>query len=258
MISLYFTLLLFSLQAPAFDKKDFAQWEDKILKEVQKLEKTQPEKVYWLYLAGARELTLFHYKEKASQYYEKALKTNPKSEDKTEIYIQLVNLNRDNKSKVESYLKNLDQWFESHPEKATPEIKEWMKVVKGTTPVKNVPPFLLRWATDHKIVELMKENKFKEAYSLVSPEGLEVKDINSKIEYDVLSSLVVGKESPRLYCGPALKKYPNSIAWPIRICRYLTDWKNGTKSTESVSTIRQQLKTEDPKRIFYADVLEKL
>jgi hypothetical protein len=129
---------------------------------------------------------------------------------------------------------------------------------KGNTPAQKVPAFFADWATDQRVAELIKEGKYESAFALLSPENLEKKDINSKIEYDLLSAIVVGKENPRLYCGPVLDKYPQSIAWTMRICRFLKDWRKGKKSNEDINSIREQLQSEDPKRMYYVDALKNL
>lgn len=84
-------------------------------------------------------------------------------------------------------------------------------------------------------------------------------NINQRIRQDLLAALALGKDTmPPLWCRPTMEKYPRSLTWSMRICRYLDDWKAGRKSAESVESIREQLKKENPERLHYADALEKL
>lgn len=247
--------LLFSLNALGFDRKELEKWERKILPEAEKLEKKQPEKAYWAYVNAARELSLFNIKDKASAYYERALKLSPKGPDQAEIYVQLTNLNRDDKKKRARYLSRLETFLKQHPEKKTSALNHWITAMKGEG---KPAAFHGQFFQDQQTEAKMKEGRYQEALAGFSPEGLEARDINSKITYDLLSSVVLGKATARLYCEPSLKQYPDSIAWTMRICRYLRDWRAGAKGTESVQAIREQLRTEDPKRVYFTEALKKL
>jgi len=257
-IVLYFIHALFA----ATTDKDFEKWEKILLKEVSVYEQKDPKKVYWIYLAAARELTLFHYDQKASKYFEKSLEINPSSLDKTEIYVQLVNLNRENKKKIQNYLVALEKWWVEHPQESNPGLQDWLKLMKGysqgKTPFKETPGYFKTWAKEERVKELVGEKKIGEAFGLLSPYGLEKKDINSKIQYDLFASAVQGKTVRKFFCEEALKKEPQSVTWSLRICRYLLSWKEGTKSKETLDSIRDQLKEESVQRMYYLEVLNKL
>jgi hypothetical protein len=258
---LSFLLIILSLSSYAYDLKEIEQWEAKILKEVKQYEESKPEKVYWVYLTAGREFNAFGLKVKAAHYYEEALRINPKNEELIEIYVELINLHRDNKERSLVYIQKLEEKLASAPASEVDKLQDWVKVMRaraeGKT-TKNPPPFMAQWVKDQDTVLLIKEGKFKEAFALQSSNGLEESDINRKIQYDILSILVVGKHTPRLYCAPSLEKYSNSTTWSMRICRYLTAWKKGVKGEESITSIEAQLKEEDPKRLYYADALRKL
>lgn len=263
---LLLSLALFSASAMALDPsvislQQIEAWEKIALKEIQKTKNVSPEKEFQLYLVTARELAAHGLTEKSIHYYQKAFR-HPSSSDKTEAVIQLVNLNRENKKELAQALTQAKTWFSAHPDKAPSHIKAWLSMMEGyssgKTPL-NEQTYQSVWARDARVDELMKEGKAKEAYQILGVRSLKEANINEKIRQDLLAAAALGKKtSPPLWCKPTMDRYPTSLTWSMRICRYLEDWKSDKKSRETIESIREQLKKENPERLHWADLLERL
>ncbi len=264
MVRLIFSFIFFSttiLAAPEWIKKQsIDDWEKIALSEIEKFKKENPEKEFLLYLTAARELRAYGLNEKAKRYYQKALE-HKSTGDKSEAVIELVSLNKDSKSELVQSLKEARNWFKSNPEKLTSAIDKWLLMMegfsKGNTPYKD-QGYQRIWGFDARITELMREGKSQEAFSMLGPRDLKNADINQKVRQDLLAALNLGRKTPPLWCESTLEKYPKSYTWTMRICRYLNDWKNEKKSSESLQSIREQLKKESPERLYWANLLEKL
>lgn len=265
MNAIYLSICLFatsfSLQIIASDEIQVHAWEKEALEEVKKYSNKNPEKEFLLYMIAGRELSSYGLKDKSIHYYQLAFK-HPFKGDKTEAVVQLVNLQRDNKARLGEALNRADRWFKENPKKFSPELRQWLTMMKGHASGKtpyHVQGYNRIWATDARITELMKEGKAREAYEILGPQDLTESDINQKVRKDLLSAASLGKEStPPLSCLSTLKEYPTSYTWSMRICRYLDDWKNGKKSQESIESIKVQLQKENPERLYWVKILEKL
>lgn len=262
-----FYLILLLLISPIYswamslDEVQVDVWEKAALQEIKKYGPKNPEKEFFLYMIAGRELSNYGLKDKSINYYQKAYQHSYKG-DKTEAVIQLVNLNRDNKEQLTKALSQADKWFTENPKKYSPQLRQWLHMMKGyakgETPYVN-QGFNKIWAVDSRVSELMKEGKAQEAYELLGPMNLNDSNINQKIRQDLLAAASLGKKSsPPLWCLPTLKKYPTSLTWSMRICRYLDDWKKDKKSEESLESIKIQLQKENPERLYWMTILEKL
>lgn len=264
------TLLLFlslcSTLAAALDPavispQEITAWEKIALKEVKKHKKSDPEKEFQLYMVAGRELAAHGLHEKARQYYLLAFNHASKS-DKSEAVMQLANLNRGNKDELRRAVERAKTWFTKHPEHAQDQAQKWLAMMdgyaQGKTPLQE-NTYAGVWARDARVGELMKEGKAQEAYQLLGPRTLTEANINDKIRQDLLASVALGKSAaPPLWCKSTMDRYPTSLTWSMRFCRYLDDWKTGKKSRESVQSVREQLKKENPERLHWADLLERL
>ena len=256
-----FSTLAIALDPAVISSKEITAWEKIALKEVQKHKKTSPEKEFQLYMVAGRELAAHGLLAKSQQYYLQAFNHSSPS-DKSEAVIQLVNLNRENKEELRGALERAKAWFASHPEHTQPQVQSWLAMMEGysqgKTPL-NEQTYQAVWARDARVSELMKEGKPQEAYQLLGARSLKDANINEKIRQDLLAALALGKTAaPPLWCKATMDRYPTSLTWSMRFCRYLEDWKVGKKSRESVASVREQLKKENPERLYWADLLERL
>ena len=261
----YLTVFLLSASfnswSMGLDEAQIQAWEKEALQEIKKYSSKNPEKEFFLYMIAGRELSSYGLREKSIHYYEEAYNHSFRG-DKTEAVVQLVNLNRDNKVKLAEAIAKADKWFKENPKKYSPELVQWLQMMKGyalgKTPYQE-QGYHQVWAVDARVAELMKEGKAREAYEILGPVNLSESNINQKIRQDLLAAASLGKEStPPLWCLPTLKKYPTSLTWSMRICRYLDDWKSGKKSSESIESIKLQLQKENPERLYWLKILEKL
>lgn len=260
-IGLFLLILTHVSWSMTVDEKQMLAWEKKALEEVAKYKGKQPEKEFLLYMTAARELANHGLDKKAVDYYLKAFK-HPTKSDKTEAVIQLVALNKDNKTELPQALERAREWFKSNPDKQPPQLANWLKMMAGyaagNTPIENQGYYTF-WAIDSKVSELMAAGKVQEAYQTLGPRDLSSADINQKIRQDLLAAAVLGKEaSPPLWCLDTLNKYPTSITWSMKICRYLEDWKSGNPPRESIQGIREQIQAESPERLYWMSILERL
>lgn len=256
-----FSSLALALDPAVLSSQQISEWEKIALKEIQKQKKNAPEKEFQLYMIAGRELAAHGLFEKSLHYYLQAFNHNSQS-DKSEAVIQLVNLNRDNKTELKKALERAQTWFASHPDNAPAHVKNWLAMMEGysqgKTPLQE-RTYQAVWARDARVNELMKEGKAQEAYQLLGARALQDSNINDKIRQDLLAAAALGKTAaPPLWCKSTMDRYPTSLTWSMRFCRYLEDWKSGKKPRESVQSVREQLKKENPERLHWADLLERL
>ncbi len=242
------------------DPKEYEFWEKKVLGELKELGPISKDKEFMLFMIAGRELSAYGLKDKSKKYYLKAYEVEG-TQDKTEAVIQLISLNLEDKSELKKSIARSREWFQKNPGKLTQEMDTWIKMIdgysKGETPIVGHPSFST-WATDARVDELISEGKTEEALSILGPRKIENANINVKVRQDILNISVLGKKSPPLWCEKTLDKYPTSMTWTMRVCRYLRDWKTGKKSTESIKTISDQMELEKTPHKSWIKVLEKI
>lgn len=261
---LIFSLCLLMLTQLSFsswsDPKEFAAWEKKALDELHKLSPLPLDKEFTIFMMAGRELSAYGLKDKAREYYLKAYQ-HQSHLDKTEAVIQLISLNLNNKNELKKDLARTKDWFSKNPQKLTKELDSWLKMiegyVEGKTPISGTGYFSA-WATDARVEELIGEGKAEEALRVLGPRELNHANINLKVRQDILNTSVLGKKSPPLWCEKTLEKYPTSMTWTMRVCRYLRDWKMGKKSTESIKSISDQMQLENTPHKNWIKILEKI
>jgi hypothetical protein len=259
---LFFSFICWAQTNTRPSTQQIDEWEKYILKELTKLPLLSQEKEWFLIMSAAREFKAYNYLKKSQDYYLKAFNHSYQG-DKSEAVIELLALAYDQQEELAPHVERAQTWFKKNPNHASKEIKDWLHLMngytKGETPTRDIPTYHLIWAQDQRIQELMKAHKYSEAYQLLGPQSLEEANINDKIRYDLLTSLVMGKKaSPSLWCAPVLAEYPTSITWSMRVCRYLKAWREGTKSPETITSIKEQLNKENPERLYWVQALDKL
>lgn len=260
-LSFFFIICSFAQDPSWTEDPRWKKWEAEALKEVSIQAKKDPSKEYLIYLAAAREFFGFDARSKAREYYLKAWE-HPEKADKTEVVLQLVALDLENKPRLKDSVARAESWFKENPKKLLPEWEDWLALVKshaeGKTKVKTSGPYAL-WSLDSRVDELIADGKAKEAYALLGAQDLKTADINRKVRHDLLSALVLGKkEAPPLWCKETLDRYPGSLTWSMRICRYLSEHREGKKKSETIATVRAQLEKESPERLPWVKLLEGL
>jgi hypothetical protein len=241
----------------AVELSDIQPFEDKILEEAKPYMAKMPTKAFELRLLIAREYFNYGFEEKALFHYEEALKILVK-EDKTEALVNTVVLSLSDKEKT---LKNLNR-LKNSSEGKKPELKAWIKsietyAVEGSTLDKNARAPFATWNRDQKIEELIASKEFDRAFYYLGP----IKDnfnINNRIRYDLVSSAASKKISPNLWCEKDLQKYPHSLTWSMRFCRFLKAKREGNKPTETLASIKKQLQSESPERLPWMNLVEEL
>lgn len=258
MRKLYFLFtLLISSSVLSVEFKDIKPFEDKILELSKPYMAKNPLKAYELRLLIAREYYSYGFKEKALEHYEEALKI-PVKVDRSEALVNSILLSLSDKKSAQDKIARLKKSSEGKK----PELQEWLQTVESyakgetTLPKEVSSPFYV-WARDSKIEELIKKGKFQEAFQIIGPVKEDF-NINNKVRYDLLSSAVSQKVSPNLWCEKSLEKYPNSLTWSMRICRFLKEKREEKKSSESIESIRTQLAEESPERLSWVKLLEGL
>lgn len=237
-----------------------AGWEQVIISEIKKLPAGQGDSLWFLYMSAAREFKAYSLFERSLHYYQEAQKL-PYKGDRSEALVEIVHLHQ---LLGRSYIKELaatEKWFEANPKLLTDSIREWLKLMQGhskqeTPLLKN--SYLNVWARDQRVNELMLKGRYQDAFLQLGPSLLAEVNINQKIRYDLLSTITLKKNGPPLWCESVLKSYPQSSTWSMRMCRYLKAYREGKPSKETVASIREQLKTENPERLHWAKALEAL
>lgn len=250
-------LFITSFSSFAVELKDIQPFEDKILEEAKPYMAKMPLKAFELRLLLAREYFNYGFEEKALFHYEEALKI-PVKEDKSEALVNTVVLTLSDKARA---LKNLNR-LKNSEEGKSPELKSWIKsietyVVAGSPLDKNAKAPFATWNKDQKVEELIASKEFDRAFYYLGSVQ-ENFNINNRIRYDLVSSAATKKISPNLWCEKDLQKYPHSLTWSMRFCRYLKAKREGKKPTETLASIKKQLQSESPERLSWINLLEEL
>ena len=258
-IYIFFLFIPFYLlDGQAVELDQILPFEKKILQEAAPYIAKNPLKAYELRLLIAREYNAYGFDQKALEHYEKALTYNV-TVDRSEALISTVVLSLNNKPLG---LKNIQRLKNSNEGKKK-ELQEWIAMMtsyfSGNTIVaKDERSLFYTWSHDNKVEELIKDKKFEEAFLLVGPVKMDQLNINTKIRYDLLSSSVLKKVPLKLWCEDTLVKYPTSLTWTMRVCRYLRDKRDNKKSTETIFTIKNQIEKESPERLSWLSIVETL
>lgn len=216
-----FTINLGSKQAFALTSKEVEVMES-IVKKHSLGKDLKPIQLFQGYAIIARELEAYGFQEKAADYYQKALKANPSDKRALEVATSyLSNLYRRNpKSAKKYYGEEYQSFWKASASPLKNQLKEfWENAFKEEVDPKNHVGFYGQFFKDRDIKDLVSEEKFFEAYSLLKPNGLEESNINNQLQYDVLS-FINGKKNG-FYCEAMLKRFPKSPSVPVEMCRYL-------------------------------------
>jgi tetratricopeptide (TPR) repeat protein len=260
LLSLLFSISAFSQALSEIDSAQIDLWEKSALSEIEKHKKQAPYKEFLLYLTIGREASAHGLKEKAKKYYQKAIDHSSAS-DKSEAYVEMINLSLTDKEELKLAIQNAQKWMEKNPRYKKKEIIDWINLIESYASTNTTIPeksYFKKWATEAKIQELIEAKKYQQAYSLVGTLYFDETNINEKIRFDLLATLSLQKASPPLVCKTTLDRYPTSLTWTMRVCRYLSDWKEGKKSKQTIEAIRKQIELESPHRSSWADALESL
>lgn len=241
--------------------EDITQWEKDVLDETKKLTKNKPDQEILFLISIAREYRAQEQNDKAEEYYRKVI-NHPYKMDITEAYVELITLNLHNKTKLKDILVKTKTWFKQTPLALTDSLEKWLKMVEDYSNdklTKNPPAFYATWAKDQQIEKLIRKKDFKKAFEIHGIKNLKQANINDKVRYDLMSLINLGKDnSPPLWCKATLDRYPTSITWTMRVCRYLHDYKKNSQSKESILSIKQQMQEENSDRLSWIYMLEAL
>ncbi len=240
----------------ALDSKDIATVEAIVKRH--NLEKgLGPQQLFQGYAILARELEAYGHPKKASEYYLKAMKANPKDERLLEVATSyLSNLFRQDPPAAKNYFQTsyLDILKKSKSPMKNDFKEFWENVFKEKkekVDSKNHRGFYGQFFKERDVKELVEKEKLYEAFALLSPKGLESRDINSQLQYDTLSFLNGKKKG--FFCSAMLKKYPNSPSVPVEICRYL---KSGKIKYGDLKELNARAKKELPHLSYLVEALQ--
>lgn len=212
---------------------------------------------YHLYALAARELMGYGHYEKSLDYYNKALATELKSGMEESYYNKLFVLYRLNKPKIVlgKALSDLEKYLEKNnlTKSYSPVLKSWNALVKSGTEIDEeaINGFFGAHYAQSKMKDLVTSKKYVQALNLL-PKDLKNANLNLQIQSDILKTIVFGKKQP-LLCAEKLKKYSNSRAYTMEICRYLS---KGSKTT--LSKVKNRIEKESPKRLFWVEAMKEI
>ncbi len=235
---LFLSLSLGGLKALTEDHLNALEGETNKLIRDRKVEATEKYKALSML---AFELQGYGFRDKAIQAYEKALDLRTSTSDPLEVATNLLALNfQKNLNKAEElFFNKVKALMKTSTKEAKGEVlKFWTWVFSKKVDTKNYHGLYGQFFKDQDTKKLMRKRKFKEALSLLTPEGLEERSINVKLEYDVLSFLN-GKRNG-FFCESTLKKYPDSYDVLVDTCRYLKSQPLKNENFKSLIRIVQQ------------------
>lgn len=215
------------------------------------------EQSYLHQLAIAREQELLGERDCAARHYRELLE-HPFAANKMEAAVKLVLLMWTDSASHQDAATIARDWFLAHPDHFSPPIREWLTEVEVVSRYGSEPPPFPWWVVSAAPRDFSTPAKARAVYAQPTHGDFTDLNINEKIRLDIIAALALGRDAPRLWCAPTLERYPESITWSMRICRFLEDWRLGRPPRESVRSVRQQLRVENPQRLSWADVLEAL
>ncbi|MCK5883834.1 MAG: hypothetical protein KAG61_09110 [Bacteriovoracaceae bacterium] len=206
------------------------------------------------YAVLARELELYGYLDKSIEIYNKAIKLIPKDIDPLEINSGLLSvlyrhdIKEAKKFFNHSFKKNI-ALSKSHVKQDL--LKHWNKVFSRKISEKDHNGFYGQYFKDMDIKSLMQKKDYKYAFKLVTPKGLKQGNINSKLQYDVISRLN-GKRSGFL-CESMLTQFKDSSAITMEMCRYLQSKKTKYGNLKS---LQKRAEDEMPHLKYLVNAME--
>lgn len=200
-------------------------------------------------LQGNRDCAVSHYRE---------LLEHPFTANKMEAAIKLVLLVGPDDASRQDAVAVARGWFLTHADQFTPPIREWLTEVDTWLQAGGEPPPFPWWFVPAAPQDFSTPAKARAAYAQPTHGDFTELNISVKIRQDIIAALALGRDAPRLWCSPVLESYPESITWTMRICRFLEDWRDYRPPRETVQSVRQQLRVENPQRLSWADALEAL
>lgn len=188
-------------------------------------------------LAG-REFYQYRFYKKSKKYYNAAISIETK-ENKSEAYINLLAIaivEKDKKIIKKSY-NSAKKYFEKNSNFKSEEIGYYLASIEGYLSgdnQKNIKGFYGRFIQDENLSDLIKSKNYLKALSILNPNDLDPKGINSLefIIYDALNVHINKKKVKNLYCSEEYKKYPDSYTYSVLICGLLSDYLATNKFDE--------------------------
>lgn len=251
----FITLCLMGVPSTySFEEKDIKTVEA-IVKKHSLTKDLKPIQLFQGYAILARELEAYGFQEKAAEYYQKALEVNESDKRALEVATSyLSNLYRRNPKAAKKYYQgDYQKYFQASNSSLKGQFKDfWDKAFKEEVDPKNHVGFFGQFFKDRDVKELVSQEKFFEAYSLLKPNGLEESNINNQLQYDVLS-FINGKKNG-FFCEVMLKKYPKSPSVPVEVCRYL---KSGRLKYGNLDALLKRSNKELPHLSYLVQALVK-
>ncbi len=245
------------LSSPLWAELDKAAMKsmETILKKYAIDQKLTSDKKFSLYATAALELEQFGFKEKASEYFKKAIELEasaPNSTQKFDLYTEyLFHLSKQDQNKArEFYFQKYKKEVANSDYPKKDELISFWDNHFSEEP-KQDKPFFNQFYKDQKIKSYFEEKKYKEAFALVKDQQLKDANINMKLEYDTLAT--INHEKKQLYCLDMLNDYPDSYSIPVEICRYL---KDGQLKYGDLNALEKRTKEEHPHLLYIAKALK--
>lgn len=236
-----------SLNIYASEVSDLVKsYEKEVESEITKQGKSEEDK-YYIYALFARELLGLKEYELAKKYYEKALAAGEKAAvlNMSEVHYNMLFIRYKEGADKQELKERLSLVKRTLPEQSNPQVKMtlkyWEKVIndeKKEVTDELVNSFYGAQYSQALVKELILKKEYKKALSLLPTN---IKDVNLvyKIQYDVLNRIVFDKKK-ELLCEASLKRFPNSVSYTMKICRFL---KNHNQK-DSIQKIEQQMTRE--------------
>jgi tetratricopeptide (TPR) repeat protein len=230
-------------------------------------EKNIQNKFYLLNLAG-REFFFFREYSIAKEFYEKAIEVSGEH-DKSEAYINILatdyhlkkSISKNNFDSALSYFKKrkmqnndiiksyLDFYAKSLMNKSLID-KDENQFSKG---------FFGQIFNDRNIKVLVERREYPKALLMINPLNLDEIDINSKIRFDILNTIVLGRTKHRLHCEKVLNKYPNTATFTMDACAILVNYMHGEKiSAKTIDSLIAETERESIEHVYLVKALRDL
>lgn len=270
-ITIFFLALLnfYALNAFAendskiIDQKDLAAIEEKVQSEL-KSSTLSEDKKFLINIIAGRELYQYRFYDKATTYYENALKINT-AENKTEALVNLIAIaiNKKDKEKVKKRYEEAQNYYAKNSAFKSSEIDYYLNTVANYLSDKKAKPvdgFYATFAREENLINLIKNKEYQKAFVGINPEAVKKSDDNFNITvYDSLNVVLNKKNVKTLNCTAQYKKYPKAYTYSTIICGLLTDYlKSGKFSDKKIKIAENYFSNDNPEKSYLLEMVKEI
>jgi hypothetical protein len=222
------------------------------------------EKQFALNVLIARELLKYNEEVKSEMYYRKALLMNV-NEDKSEIYINLINIaqRKEDKKQIQDLYSQSMNYFEKNKKYFSQTNKFFFEAInkKYINEQTKVSQKSL-YSDDLKLIDiktLMIQKKYEKGLSELKKLNLDSSDPFLDAQYDVLNILLKKDKYKNPRCNESYKRNKFAFSYTVRICDVILSYlDSGEVNKDSMNRLKVLFEKKHSDKIFLYESLKDL